>query len=120
MVPCCMEVITCDEHSEILKQIEENGPMVGGAIGKHQTCPNDAAHAHQLASGKLITKSFMNGRFYETPLIIINIGKYNFNSISGEDEISCYDECLGSGKGPRQCSFECSGDDGMDNNIANI
>ena len=52
MVPCCMEVITCDEHSEILKQIEENGPMVGGAIGKHQSCPNDAAHAHQIASGK--------------------------------------------------------------------
>ena len=69
MVPCCMEVITCDEHSEILKQIEENGPMVGGAIGKHQTCPNDAAHAHQLASGKLFTKSFMDGRFYEKRLI---------------------------------------------------
>ena len=52
MVPCCMEVISCEEHSEILENIEENGPMVGGAIGKHKSCPNDAAHAHQLASGK--------------------------------------------------------------------
>merc|ERR1712061_582618 len=44
MVPCCMEVISCDKHAEILENIEENGPMVGGAIGKHQSCPNDAAH----------------------------------------------------------------------------
>ena len=56
MVPCCMEVISCDKHAEILENIEENGPMVGGAIGKHQSCPNDAAHAHQLASGRIELK----------------------------------------------------------------
>ena len=50
-----------------------------------------------------------------TPLIIIYAHRNIFTSISGEDEVSCYDECLGSGKGPRQCSFECSGDDSMDN-----
>ena len=77
MVPCCMEVITCDEHSEILKQIEENGPMVGGAIGKHQTCPNDAAHAHKLASGKLFTKSLMAGRFYGSERVCVGRQRYS-------------------------------------------
>ena len=64
MVPCCMEVISCEEHSEILENIEENGPMVGGAIGKHQSCPNDAAHAHQLASGKQFKNHQILGVFY--------------------------------------------------------
>ena len=52
MVPCCLKIISCDEYSEILEDLEENGPKLGGAIGKHKSCPKDAAHAHQLASGK--------------------------------------------------------------------
>ena len=32
-------------------QNKDNGPLVGGAIGKHQFCPKDAAHAHELVSG---------------------------------------------------------------------
>ena len=47
LVPCCFELISCDEHGEL----ENNGPLVGGAIGKHHFCPTDAAHAHQLVSG---------------------------------------------------------------------
>ena len=38
--------------------MEKNGPMLGGAIGKHESCPKDAAHAHQLASGKNFSKTF--------------------------------------------------------------
>ena len=52
MVPCCLKIISCDEYSEILEDLEENGPRLGGAIGKHKSCPKDAAQAHQLASGK--------------------------------------------------------------------
>ena len=57
MVPCCLEIISCDEYSEILEDLEENGPKPGGAIGKHKSCPKDAAHAHQLASGKQFSKN---------------------------------------------------------------
>ena len=35
-----------------------------------------------------------------------------FNFILGGNETSCFDECLGSGKGARQCAAECSGEDG--------
>ena len=52
MVPCCLKIISCDEYSNILEDMEKNGPMLGGAIGKHECCPKNAAHAHQLASGK--------------------------------------------------------------------
>jgi hypothetical protein len=50
MVPCCLNLISCDEHDEL----ENNGTLNvedGGAMGKHHFCPNDAAHAHQLVSG---------------------------------------------------------------------
>ena len=47
MVPCCLNLISCNEHDEL----ENNGPLLGGAMGKHHFCPNDAAHAHQLVSG---------------------------------------------------------------------
>ena len=52
LVPCCLKIISCDEYSNILEDMEKNGPMLGGAIGKHENCPKDAAHAHQLATGK--------------------------------------------------------------------
>ena len=52
MVPCCLKIISCDEYFEIIEDLEENGPMFGGAIGKHISCPKDAAQAQQLASGK--------------------------------------------------------------------
>jgi len=51
MVPCCMKIISCDVYSEILEDMERNEIGLGGAIGKHKSCPKDAAHAHQLVSG---------------------------------------------------------------------
>ena len=51
LVPCCLKIISCDEYSNILEDMEKNGPMLGGAIGKHHFCPRDAAHAHELVSG---------------------------------------------------------------------
>ena len=45
---CCLDVISCEEHDKI----KNAGPIPpGGAIGKHNFCPNNAKHAHQLASG---------------------------------------------------------------------
>ena len=52
MVPCCLKIISCDVYSEILEDMERNEIGLGGAIGKHKSCPKDAAHAHQLVSGK--------------------------------------------------------------------
>merc|ERR1711977_312680 len=51
-VPCCFELMTCEEHDKKLKEIEENPELapVGGAMGKHHFCPKDAAHAHLLVS----------------------------------------------------------------------
>ena len=59
MVPGCLDLISCDEHDEL----ENNGPLVGGAMGKHHFCPNDAAHAHQLASGTYEIRLINDCRF---------------------------------------------------------
>ena len=57
MVPCCLKIISCEEYAKILKDVKGNGlehwkQITGGAIGKHESCPKDAAHAHQLPSGE--------------------------------------------------------------------
>ena len=64
-VPCCLKEIKCDEYPKLLKDLEEKGPLVlqlvklngqrfnaTRVIGKHQSCPNDVVHAHQLVLGK--------------------------------------------------------------------
>ena len=44
MVPCCLKVISCNEHEKVK---DAGGPGVGGAIGKKSgRCPNDAEEAH--------------------------------------------------------------------------
>ena len=52
MIPCCLSIITQVEHDKTLNEIQQNGPLLGGALGKHSQCPNDAEHAHRLVSGK--------------------------------------------------------------------
>ena len=57
MVPCCLKIISCEEYAKILKDANGNGlehwkQIRGAAIGKHESCPKDAAHAHQLPSGE--------------------------------------------------------------------
>ena len=48
-----MKIISRDEYIQVIKGTKlSKFPMLGGGIGKHQSCPNDAAHAHQVASGK--------------------------------------------------------------------
>ena len=46
MVPCCLKVISCEEHEEQLKQ----GPITrpGGAIGIAEHCPKNAIDANVL------------------------------------------------------------------------
>ena len=51
MIPCCLSIIAKEEHDQILNGSQQNGPLLGGAVGKHQQCPNDAEHAHRLLSG---------------------------------------------------------------------
>ena len=41
LVPCCLEIISCEEYEEQLQQ----GPLLGGAIGTSDQCPKDAAAA---------------------------------------------------------------------------
>jgi len=52
-IPCCFNTIPCEEHDKLVEEQEENGPLLGGAMGKHHFCPRDAAHAHQLLSEPL-------------------------------------------------------------------
>ena len=48
MAPCCLNMISCEEHDRL---VEENTRMWGGAIGKHHYCPESAEEAHQILSG---------------------------------------------------------------------
>ena len=50
MRPCCLEVITCDEHDQ-LKFQNAGKPMLGGNIGEHHYCPKNAEEAHEIVSG---------------------------------------------------------------------
>jgi len=51
MKPCCLNIISCDEYEKIVEGYEINGPMVGGEVGKHHYCPNDADEADRLLEG---------------------------------------------------------------------
>ena len=52
MIPCCLSVITCEEH-DLLAQ---GPPLMGGAFGKHHTCPATAEEAHEILSGGKYSK----------------------------------------------------------------
>ena len=58
MVPCCLNVITCEEHDRLV----QGPPMVGGAIGKHHYCPANAGEAHRIVSGCKSLKFMIKGR----------------------------------------------------------
>ena len=51
MVPCCLEIISCDEYEAALTD-PLSGMMLGGGKGKFPTCPTDAPNAHYLVTGK--------------------------------------------------------------------
>ena len=48
MVPCCLSIISCDEHDRLTAQNQGATQIPGGAWGKASYCPKDAAEAHQL------------------------------------------------------------------------
>ena len=50
MIPCCLNVISCEEHDRLIEENARN-QMLGGAIGKHHYCPENAEEAHQILSG---------------------------------------------------------------------
>ena len=52
MVPCCLKVIPCEEYDNLFEGYEDKEQMVGGRIGEHHVCPNDAEEAERLAAGK--------------------------------------------------------------------
>ena len=94
MVPVGLKIISCDEYSEILKK---GGPAPGGGIGKHKSCPKDAAHAQQLASGKYFSKNYFINyyiKFYICCKLIIHIiylffilGEISSNNNEGSGDV---------------------------------
>ena len=50
MIPCCLNMISCEEHDRLVEENARN-PILGGAIGKHHYCPENAEEAHQILSG---------------------------------------------------------------------
>ena len=50
MVPCCLKIISREEHDRL---VEENAKriLLGGAWGKHHVCPGNAKKAHQILTG---------------------------------------------------------------------
>jgi len=51
-IPCCFEIITCEKHYQLLRMENNGRGMLGGAHGKHHTCPQNAEEAHQILSGQ--------------------------------------------------------------------
>ena len=80
--PCCLETITCEEHDELVEENKVN-PIVGGSFGKHKVCPKDAAEAHQLVSGYILSydqiyenkKLTMNKFYFKTQCFCVFIEK---------------------------------------------
>ena len=52
MVPCCLKIIPCEEYDNLFEGYEDKEQIVGGGIGEHHVCPNDAEEAVRLATGK--------------------------------------------------------------------
>ena len=45
MVPCCLRIISCDEHDRLVAQNPRVEQMPGGGWGKASACPKNAADA---------------------------------------------------------------------------
>ena len=52
MVPCCLKIIPCEEYDNLFEGYEDKEQIVGGGIGEHHACPNDAEEAVRLATGR--------------------------------------------------------------------
>ena len=52
MVPCCLKIIPCEEYDNLFEGYEDKEQIVGGSIGEHHVCPNDAEEAHRLIEGR--------------------------------------------------------------------
>ena len=50
MVPCCLNLITREEHDRLV-ELDKTNRLIGGAVGKHHFCPKDAPEAHQAVTG---------------------------------------------------------------------
>ena len=50
MVPCCLNLITREEHDRLV-ELDKTNRLIGGAVGKHHFCPKDAPEAHQALTG---------------------------------------------------------------------
>ena len=48
MVPCCLGIMDCEVYDN---HFEEMNNVVGGAIGEHHHCPEDAEKAMRLIAG---------------------------------------------------------------------
>ena len=57
MVPCCLKIIPCEEYDNLFEGYEDKEQIVGGGIGEHHVCPNDAEEANRLVSGKKLAFS---------------------------------------------------------------
>ena len=57
MVPCCFTIISREEYDRLVEEHAKN-PIVGGAIGKHHSCPKNAEEAHQIVSGNSYIKVY--------------------------------------------------------------
>ena len=49
MVPCCLGIMDCEEYDNVFEGYEET--HIGGAIGEHHHCPEDAEKAMRLIAG---------------------------------------------------------------------
>ena len=57
MVPCCLKIISREEYDRLVEE-DVNSPRVGGALGKHHSCPKNAEEAHQIVSGNSYIKVY--------------------------------------------------------------
>ena len=62
MVPCCLSIISCDQHDRLTAQNQGAKQMPGGGWGKASVCPKDATEANQLwekANRERITGNYL-------------------------------------------------------------
>jgi len=52
MAPCCLSIITCKEHYQLVEDEKSGRGLLGGAHGKHTRCPQSANQAHRILRGQ--------------------------------------------------------------------
>ena len=62
MVPCCLRIVSCDEHDIIVAENQRGNQMLGGGRGKTSVCPKNAAEARlmwEMANNQRITGNYL-------------------------------------------------------------